>query len=154
MTIFIPEYIIYWSNCPNLFFLDYSPAYVFVIDTLFFDSDHYTALYKTGAFSKTGYLKYPKWHYYNFYKNKGIDILRARMCEKFFLFKKFGVRKIVFQHLRYNKFINFYLLENIPYYTDTFYFLDLVKSKHYYTETSNWMSAILHPRNEDEELQN
>jgi hypothetical protein len=60
------------------------------------------------------------------------------MCEKFFFFKKFGVRKIFFQEARYYKFVNFYILDSIVFkYTSTFSFLDLVKDKHYYTETSN-----------------
>ena len=150
MTIFIPEYIIYWSSCPNLFFIDYSPTYVFVIDLLIFDSDGYSALYKTGAFSKSGYVKYPKWIHYNFYKNKGIEILRARMCEKFFLFKKFHVRKIFYQEARYYKYVGFYFWESMgsqfAQLTSTFSFLDLIKDKNYYTETNNIFHKFLHPK--------
>ena len=140
MTIFIPEYIIYWSSCPNLFFIDYSPAYVFVVDTLFFDYDNYSILYKTGAFSKNGYVKYPKWIHYNFYKGKGIEILRARMCEKFFFYKKFGVRKIVYQELRYYKFVNFYYLES---FNTKIFFLSLMVHWAYWTKLRPLLNILI-----------
>lgn len=130
-----------------MFFIDYSPAYIFVVDTLFFDCDNYAVLYKTGAFNKSGYVKYPKWIHYNFYKNKGIEILRSRMCEKFFFYKKFGGRRILFQEFRMQKVLPYYNIELMVQYTDNmFTYFDLIKDKNYYTETSNWTQAFLHPK--------
>ena len=147
MTIFISEYIIYWSSCPNFFFIEYSPAYVFVVDTLFFDYDNYSVLYKTGVFNKSGYTKYPKWIHYNFYKNRGIEILRSAMGAKFFLFKKFGVKKIFYNPLKLKQIGIYYQWDMLMYHNySSFSFLDFIKDKPIYTESSNWFNWRMHPR--------
>ena len=128
MTIFISEHIIFWGNCQNFFFIEYSPAYVFFVDTLFFDYDNYTVLYKTGIFSKSGYTKYPKWIHYNFYRNGGIEILRARMGAKFFFCKKFGVKKLIFSQLRFKQFSFYYQFEILfNFNNNNFRFFDFIK---------------------------
>jgi hypothetical protein len=72
------------------------------------------------------------------------------MCEKFFLFKKFHVRKIFYQEARYYKYVGFYFWESMgsqfAQLTSTFSFLDLIKDKNYYTETNNIFHKFLHPK--------
>jgi hypothetical protein len=60
------------------------------------------------------------------------------MGEKFFFFKKFGVKKIFFSKLRFNQFNIYYKLDMLVYNNYcSFSFLDFIKDKHIYTEAGN-----------------
>jgi hypothetical protein len=60
------------------------------------------------------------------------------MGAKFFLFKKFGVKKIFFVKMKLKPIFFYYQLDKLVYHNySSFSFLDFIKDKPVYTESGN-----------------